>query len=75
MTTATLPAPATPAADEGDWAHSWCCDPDLSLCGVDISDHEEAPLTSLDEVCPACIAAFQIGGPCAFAGCPNRTTA
>ncbi len=75
MTTATLPAPATPDVDSRDPHHAWCCNPDLSLCGLDISHLEEITDCSLDEICPTCLAALEIGGPCGAPDCPNRRPA
>lgn len=51
MKTAPVPAPArTSAGDELD--HIYCCDPDLALCGTDISGHED---NDADGTCVVCL--------------------
>jgi len=54
--TCTLPTPTCallPAGD--DLSHYYCCDPDLSLCGLDLSRVPESrpPLPNLCRVCEA----------------------
>lgn len=53
MTLATAPAPAT--SDTGsDTCHVFCCDPDIALCGEDVSDVPEVPAGVGDD-CIVCL--------------------
>lgn len=72
MTAATLPAtqPGSPGVD--DPIHAVCCDPDLALCGEDLTGADTVPTLPLDEACPTCLIADQINGPCASPTCPHR---
>ncbi len=72
---APLPDTAPPDAagdDEGD--HLYCCDPDRSLCGLDISDYSDRTGEPLEDgdVCPWCEAVYRLGGPCG-PGCERRS--
>lgn len=40
------------AQSVGDVDHLYCCDPDIALCGLDISDVPEGP--EYDNDCPLC---------------------
>lgn len=53
MSVATLEAPARPKAT-GDECHLYCCDPDVSLCGLDVSDEVEV---DADHECISCCSA------------------
>ncbi|GAA3384404.1 hypothetical protein [Streptomyces racemochromogenes] len=52
--TATQPTPTarrtSGSPDELD--HLYCCDPDIALCGTDISDHED---NGADGSCIVCL--------------------
>lgn len=74
MTALTLPAPAPPEVGDDDWIHGICCDPDVALCGADVSAAAEVAITSLDGVCPACVAIADLPLPCGTPGCPGRDT-
>jgi hypothetical protein len=51
MKTAPVPAPTrTSEGDELD--HIYCCDPDVALCGTDISGHED---NDADGTCIVCL--------------------
>jgi hypothetical protein len=54
MSLTTLPAPVLPKADPDD-NHLYCCDSDVSLCGLDISDTSELDFAD-DECCLVCLA-------------------
>lgn len=72
MTALAAPRPALPDLGDDDFVHAFCCDPDMAVCGADVSGSDVVPDTSLDEVCPTCIAAASTGGRCARPGCPGR---
>lgn len=63
---ATLPDTAPPGAGDGDDVeHLYHCDPNRSLCGLDIADYED--LGETDEpgdICPLCEAVSELGLPC-----------
>jgi hypothetical protein len=68
----TLPSPGGTSHDAEEFSHAYCCDPDRSLCGLDIScltDLGEVPPGDDEEMCPVCDAAAAIGGPCGVPGC------
>lgn len=41
-----------PALDDGIM-HLWCCDPDVSLCGLDVSGHRTS-VSQSEPLCPDC---------------------
>lgn len=47
------PAPEADAHDDG-LHHVYCCDPDMSLCGVDLSGVPEGECTGRDVPCVVC---------------------
>ena len=51
MTTATAPSPTTTSVGE-DLNHLYCCDPDLALCGLDVS---ALPEVDDDTDCVVCL--------------------
>lgn len=55
MSTATL-AVAAPrrSAASSDLDHLYCCDPDLSLCGLDIADLDELEDFPDEDLCIVC---------------------
>lgn len=61
------PAPPPPSA--GDANHVVCCDPDVALCGTDVSDEPWEPVGHSCPPCPPCEAAESLGG-CGARGCP-----
>ena len=68
MATATLPAPAPVNTSGDDTDHLYCCNPDVALCGLDISNH---PFMKVDprRLCPLCALAETEGPPCPVQGC------
>lgn len=66
--TATLeiPAPVT-ETDDDDFSHIYCCDPDWSLCGRDISGLNDIGSGPDPVDCVVCDA--MDGRPCGRAGC------
>lgn len=72
MTTLAEPD-VTPAQSDGDGDvdHLYCCDPDLSLCGLDIAGLEFGCGDDSQPVCPTCRAARS--DPCGDPACPDRT--
>lgn len=63
---ATLPDTAPPDDDDDDVEHIFCCDPDRSLCGVDISDDVEhnEDCDCGTPPCPWCEALEKLNLPC-----------
>lgn len=66
MTTSLAPAPVKTTNGSSDLDHLYCCDPDLALCGTDVSDVPEIDADS-DITCVVC--ADLDGEPCS-PGCP-----
>ncbi|MET4670773.1 hypothetical protein [Streptomyces sp. PvR018] len=66
MNTSLAPAPVKATNGGSDLDHIYCCDPDLALCGTDVSDVPEIDADS-DINCVVC--ADLDGGPCS----PNCT--
>jgi len=54
MTVRLAPAGRPAPADGDGLDHLYCCDPDLALCGIDISGHHEDD--SLPGTCVVCLA-------------------
>lgn len=60
-------------ADDGDnLDHYFCCDPDISCCGLDISGVEDAGDDDLEDLCEECDMRF--GTDCGDSRCPYRET-
>lgn len=69
--TATVELPAaresrTAGANE---THVYCCDPDLSLCGIDLSRHTEVG-DNVEITCVVCAELNEIDRACS-PGCPG----
>lgn len=62
----TLPgAPPSGTDDDDEGEHLYHCDPNRSLCGVDITDYEDVTGLPVDEkVCPWCQAVYKLRIPC-----------
>ena len=65
MSTAALPAPI--AANVGDVDHLYCCDPDVAMCGLDLTGVPEG--REFTHVCPLCAEVNDSDTPCPVAGC------
>jgi len=65
--TCTLALPVLTASDTSKLDHVYCCDPDVALCGADLSDHVESSMAT--NPCVLCIALEEIGIVCGTAGC------
>lgn len=59
--------------DDSETFHCYCCDPDVSMCGFDIADMEEAELGE-DDLCVVCEDLDQMQAWCSDPDCPLRTT-
>lgn len=72
MTTATLPAPAGSdrRADNDDVDHLYCCDPDVAICGVDLSGIPEG--FEFDNLCRYCAYLERNRLGCPVAACRVR---
>lgn len=70
MTVAPHPAPTIPSTDD-DATHLFCCDPDRSWCGVDISDDPEVPDADESDDCALCLLAEGSYEACPPAGNPT----
>lgn len=68
MTTETLPQRTDQDVD--DWDHVFCpCDPDVALCGVDLTGLEECPAeAALEKTCPMCVVLAEPGHVCGRCG-------
>jgi hypothetical protein len=61
------PAPDRTTTGSGDLDHVYCCDPDLALCGTDVSDVPEIdPDTDVD-----CIVCNDLDGQPCSPDCPE----
>lgn len=73
MAALTLPEvrPDQPVDDDDGVKHLSCCDEDVALCGLDISDYE---FNDDDDVpiCPLCAYVDDEGLPCPVPGCPHN---
>lgn len=61
-----LPEESTDDPDDGGVAHLYCCDEDLSLCGLDLTDGEFC--TDAPNLCPWCDALWEMHVPCEQCG-------
>jgi hypothetical protein len=64
------PLPAAPDAT-GDVIHLWCCDENISMCGLDITDEPEVQPEEDEVLCPMCALVEDEGLPCPAPGCPG----
>ena len=74
MSVASLPilAPVATAEDD-DLIHTYCCDPNVALCGLyDPDGHWVDQVDPTDE-CVVCVDLED--GPCAALDCPDRVAA
>lgn len=69
------PAPLTgmvpPGRDQADPEadHLTCCDPDISMCGLDVSGQPAVEKVSDDDVCRVCRIHEEYSLPCPVPGC------
>jgi hypothetical protein len=61
--------PSSTADD--DYTHVTCCDPDVGMCGADLSGGEWQD-DSADVECPLCAIADAEALPCGDPYCPDR---
>jgi hypothetical protein len=54
---------------DGDVVHLYCCDPDLALCGEDLTDHDD---NAEGPECPPCAVIDVVDQPCPVPGCEDR---
>jgi hypothetical protein len=72
MTTCLAPdrAPTDTGGEDDDLHHIWCCDPDVAVCGVDLTGVPDAgDVGDGVQVCPLCALAWDGGLPCPVPGC------
>jgi hypothetical protein len=73
VSTATVTEPVLDliGSDEDDVEHLYCCDPDVAVCGLDLSDYDENddPIDDC-KICELCERAKHL--PCANPKCPDR---
>ena len=76
MTTLTDPLVITYGTnDDGDWCHLTCCDDNLAMCGLDVTDHEQISDDENVTECPYCAAVRDAHRPCPVTGCtPQGST-
>lgn len=76
MTAVTLPQPAPPMGPtDEDVIHLWCCDPDRSLCGIELTDDVTGDVPPGDEICVVCRVIHDSDLPCGAQGCSEGRTA
>jgi hypothetical protein len=63
-------APPQPANGDDEPDHLYCCDPDIAMCGVDVSDATEVGPDIDGPLCKLCAYVCDEGLPCP-AGCPG----
>ena len=70
MTVETLPRPSEVDNTSDDWDHLFCeCDPDVGLCGADLSGYAEAvDGVPPEHACPLCVAVFETVKACLRCG-------
>jgi hypothetical protein len=70
----TLPRPAVPDGSSSDdpFDHIYCCDPDVALCGADVSGEVDVGDAELEAPCPMCGLLEDLEGPCGADGCPGE---
>lgn len=61
-TTAPTETPARLRSDDDDLAHYYCCDPDIALCGADLSTTSEDE--SIETDCVVCVDLDATSAPC-----------
>lgn len=72
MSITAQPRPSQPGhtITDNPFKHYYCCDPDVALCGADISGEEEdVGDDDLEQLCPMCEVLDD--RPCGAAGCPD----
>lgn len=67
MTLTAPDRPDTDASDELD--HLYCCDENVAMCGIDLTDVVEIPADEDGPVCPLCNYVESEGLPCPAPGC------
>lgn len=69
MATTTLPAPTSLDTTSDAIVHTFCCDENRSLCGLDISTEPFTPDSDPAHECVVCFELDEAGGPCGVPGC------
>jgi hypothetical protein len=70
VTAATLPAPTEVPPDSGTGiVHTYCCDENRSLCGLDITTEPLVADPDPADECVVCAELDDVGGPCGVSGC------
>lgn len=69
MATATLPVPTRGDLTVDDVDHLYCCDENVAMCGVDLTDVAEEVFGEDDPLCPMCALVDETGMPCPVPGC------
>jgi hypothetical protein len=70
MTAVTLPDSRPAPTSSGDDAdHYYCCDPDIAMCGADLTAVVENPDMPLEDVCRYCLYIDDEDLPCPVEGC------
>lgn len=77
MTAATLPdsRPAPTSSGDDDPDHYYCCDPDIAMCGADLTGVDDIGDDGVvDPLCPLCAYVEDHYLPCPVPGCAGRAT-
>lgn len=71
MTTGTRTRPALPGLDHADEdaIHVTCCDEDIAMCGLDVTDHAVIETDDDSKDCRVCRVAADNDLPCPVPGC------
>lgn len=73
--TATVTEPTLTGWDDDneDPVHLFCCDENIAMCGVDLTDHDFVPDDAPDEdTCRLCVIVEQNGWACPVPGCEGN---
>jgi hypothetical protein len=72
VSTLTAPANVERIQLNDDIVHYYCCDENLSRCGLDITDEPEVYGTPEEQCCEICVNRARLGAPCPDPDCPRR---
>jgi hypothetical protein len=71
MSVAVLDPVAPAVSGDDDLTHLTCCQPEVAICGADLTDGEDVPALADDEpMCRLCIYADENDVPCPTVSCP-----
>jgi len=62
--TAPAPAPTGTGTPPDRYVHLYCCNPDLALCGADLTHGVDRPHLPTAATCPMCALIEDLDAPC-----------